>query len=119
MRLIVRRVRPSGRHTENLTDLEKKTGWNYSIIATDITELWGVAGSHQAQWIDALHHHHAVVEDRVRTNKAMGLRHLPVKSWTTNRSWMLAANVAADLDAWLRLLALHDQAGPTSKEPSR
>ncbi|MEJ8632111.1 hypothetical protein [Streptomyces sp. MS2.AVA.5] len=39
MRLIVRRVRPSGRHTENLTSLEKKTGWKYSIIATNITKL--------------------------------------------------------------------------------
>jgi hypothetical protein len=117
MRLIVRRVRPSGRHTENLTDLEKKTGWKYSIIATNITKLWGVAGSHQAQWIDALHRHHAVVEDRVRTNKAMGLHNLPAKSWTTNRSWMLAANVAADLDAWLRLLALHDQDGLADAEP--
>ncbi|GAA1895683.1 hypothetical protein GCM10009716_02190 [Streptomyces sodiiphilus] len=47
MRLIARRVRPSGRHTENLTDLEKKTGWKYSIIATNITKFWGVPGSHQ------------------------------------------------------------------------
>ncbi|WP_405575623.1 IS1380 family transposase [Streptomyces sp. NBC_01167] len=117
MRLIVRRVRPSGRHTENLTSLEKKTGWKYSIIATNITKLWGVAGSHQAQWIDALHRHHAVVEDRVRTNKAMGLHNLPAKSWTANRSWMLAANVAADLDAWLRLLALHDQDDLADAEP--
>ncbi|MBL3671713.1 IS1380 family transposase [Streptomyces sp. M2CJ-2] len=117
MRLIVRRVRPSGRHLENLTDLEKKTGWKYSVIATNITKMWGVPGSHQAQWIDALHRHHAVVEDRVRTNKAMGLHNLPAKSWTANRSWMLAANLAADLDAWLRLLALHDQDGLADAEP--
>ncbi|MET9774619.1 IS1380 family transposase [Streptomyces sp. NPDC006367] len=117
MRLIVRRVRPSGRHLENLTDLEKRTGWKYSVIATNITKLWGVPGSHQVQWIDALHRHHAVVEDRVRTNKAMGLHNLPAKAWTTNRSWMLAANIAADLDAWLRLLALHDQDGLADAEP--
>ncbi|EST38747.1 hypothetical protein N566_05710 [Streptomycetaceae bacterium MP113-05] len=30
MRLIVRRVRPSGRHTRDLTAFEKKTGWKYS-----------------------------------------------------------------------------------------
>jgi hypothetical protein len=117
MRLIVRRVRPSGRHTENLTDFEKKTGWKYSITATNITKLWGVAGSHQVQWIDALHRHHAVVEDRVRTNKAMGLHNLPAKAWTSNRGWMLAANVAADLDAWLRLLVLHDQEDLADAEP--
>jgi Transposase DDE domain group 1 len=117
MRLIVRRVRPSGRHTEHLTDLEKKTGWKYSVIATNITKLWGIPGSHQVQWIDALHRHHAVVEDRVRTNKAMGLHNLPAKSWTVNRSWMLAANIAADLDAWLRLLVLHDQDDLADAEP--
>jgi hypothetical protein len=47
-----------------------------------------------------LHRSHATVEDRVRTNKAMGLRNLPSKSWTVNRGWVLAANLAADLDAW-------------------
>ncbi|GGY09786.1 hypothetical protein GCM10010358_73060 [Streptomyces minutiscleroticus] len=117
MRLIVRRVRPSGRHTDNLTDLEKRTGWKYAIVATDITKPWGVAGSHQVQWIDALHRHHAVVEDRVRTNKAMALHNPPATSWTSNRSRMLAANVAADLDAWLRLLALHDQDSLADAEP--
>ncbi|GGL18692.1 hypothetical protein GCM10010094_94760 [Streptomyces flaveus] len=30
---------------------------------------------------------------------------------------MLAANVAADLDAWLRLLVLHDQEGLANAEP--
>jgi hypothetical protein len=48
------------------------------------------------------------VEDRVRTNKAMGLHNLPSKSWDVNCGWMLAANLAADLDAWVRLLGLHD-----------
>lgn len=76
-----------------------------------------IPGSHQAQWLDALHRHHAVVEDRVRTNKAMGLHNLPSKCFTTNQGWMLAANLAADLDAWLRLLALHDQDGLADAEP--
>lgn len=44
--LIVRRVRPSDRHTEKLADLEKKTGRKYSVIATNITKRWGVAGCH-------------------------------------------------------------------------
>ncbi|MFE5681494.1 transposase [Streptomyces erythrochromogenes] len=74
-------------------------------------------GSHQAQWLDALHRHHAAVEDRVRTNKAMGLHNLPSKSFTTNQGWMPAANLAADLDTWLRLLALHDQDRLADAEP--
>ncbi|MFD5430345.1 hypothetical protein [Streptomyces sp. NPDC127084] len=35
MRLIVRRVKPSGRYTKDLTAFEKKTGWKYSITATN------------------------------------------------------------------------------------
>jgi len=55
-----------------------------------------------------LHREHAVVEDRVRTNKALGLRNLPSKIWIVNCGWVLAANIAADLSAWCRLLGLYD-----------
>ena len=74
MRLIVRRVKPSRRHLGKLTAFEKKTGWRYSVTATNIRHMWGIAGSHQIQFLDVLHRDHAEVEDRVRTNKAMGLR---------------------------------------------
>jgi hypothetical protein len=47
----------------------------------------------------------------------MGLRNLPSKSWTINRSWVLAANIAADLQAWTRLLGLHDQPDLVDGEP--
>lgn len=53
----------------------------------------------------------------MRTNKAMGLRNLPSKSWTVNQGWVLAANIAADLDAWTRLLGLHDQPDLAHAEP--
>ncbi|MEU1276355.1 hypothetical protein [Streptomyces sp. NPDC005799] len=33
------------------------------------------------------------------------------------RGWVLAANIAADLDAWLRLSALHDIDDLTDAEP--
>lgn len=79
--------------------------------------MWGVAGSGHAQFLDVLHRSHASVEDRVRTNKAMGLGYLPSQSWEVNRGWMLAANLAADLDAWVRLLALHDIDGLADAEP--
>ncbi|GGS31652.1 hypothetical protein GCM10010269_82640 [Streptomyces humidus] len=117
MRLIVRRVKPSGRQLGKLTAFEKKTGWRYSITATNIRHMWGIAGSHQSQFLDALHRSHAGVEDRVRTNKAMGLHNLPSKSWEMNRGWMLGANLAADLDAWVRLLALHDIDDLADAEP--
>ncbi|GAA2017544.1 IS1380-like element ISMsm3 family transposase [Nocardiopsis rhodophaea] len=117
MRLIVRRVRPTRRHLKNLTGFEKKTGWRYCITATNIGRMRAIAGSGHPQFLDVLHRSHAGVEDRVRTNKAMGLGNLPSASWEVNRGWMLAANLAADLDAWLRLLALHDIDDLADAEP--
>jgi hypothetical protein len=111
LRWIARRVKPSRRHLRNLTDYEKKTGWKYSITCTNIPGdgIGGVPGSHHPQYIDVLHREHAVVETGgVRTAKAMGLRNLPSKNWQVNVGWVLAANIAADLTAWTRLLGLHD-----------
>ncbi|MER7960167.1 transposase [Streptomyces sp. NPDC096030] len=45
----------------------------------------------------------------MRTSKATGLHSLPSKSWQVSTAWMLTADLAAGLDAWLRLLTLHDQ----------
>jgi hypothetical protein len=117
LRLLARRVKPSRRHLKNLTGFERATGWRYQITATNINRMRGIGGSHQPQWLDVLHRAHAQVEDRVRTNKAMGLRNLPAKSWSTNSGWVLAANLAADLDAWTRLLGLHDQQDLVDAEP--
>lgn len=117
MRLIVRRVKPSRRQTKNLTAFEITPGRRYSITATNIRHLWGISGSQHAQWLDVLHRSHAVVEDRVRCDKARGLHNLPSQSWSVNRGWMLAANLAADVEAWTRLLGLHDVDGLTDAEP--
>jgi hypothetical protein len=117
MRLLVRRTRWSARHVKKLTPFELATGWRYQIVATNIGRMWGIAGSHQPQWLDVLHRAHAGVEDRVRTNKAMGLGKLPSSAWTTNCGWVLAANLAADLDAWTRLLGLHDHDDLALAEP--
>ncbi|MFF3313732.1 transposase [Streptomyces sp. NPDC002952] len=51
---------------------------------------------------------HAEVEDRVKAIKQVGLSLLPSKSWQLNTAWVLAARLATDLDAWTRLLVLHD-----------
>jgi hypothetical protein len=107
LRWIARRVKPSRRHRRNLTDYEKKTGWKYSITCTNIPDagISGVPGSHHPQYIDVVHREHAVVETAgVRTAKAMGLRNLPSKSWQVNSGWVIAANIAADITAWTRLL---------------
>ncbi len=107
LRFIVRRVKPSRRQAKNLTAFEKKTGWRYSVICTNIPDegIGGVPGSHHPQFIDVLHRDHACVETAgVRTAKAMGLRNLPSKTWQVNCGWVAAAGIAADLAAWTRLL---------------
>jgi hypothetical protein len=120
LRWIARRVKPSRRHIRNLTDYEKKTGWKYSITCTNTpgSGIGGVPGSHHPQYIDAVHREHAVVETGgVRTAKAMGLRNLPSKTWQVNRGWVIAANIAADLTAWSRLLGFHDCGDLKDAEP--
>jgi hypothetical protein len=107
LRWIARRVKLSRRHLRNLTEYEKKTGWKYSITCTNIPDagIADVPGSHHPQYIDVLHREHATVETaRVRIAKAMGLRNLPSKTWQVNAGWVIAANIAADLTAWTRLL---------------
>jgi hypothetical protein len=120
LRFIARRVKPSRRHKKNMTAYEKKTGWKYSVTCANIphTGIEGVPGSQHPQFIDVLHRDHATVEtDGVRTAKAMGLRNLPSKSWQVNKGWTLAANMAADLTAWARLLGLYDQEELRDAEP--
>jgi hypothetical protein len=120
LRWIARRVRPSRRHLKNLTDYEKKTGWKYSITCTNIpgAGIAGVPGSHHPQYIDVVHREHAVVETGgVRAAKSMGLRNLPSKTWQVNCGWVLAANLAADLAAWCRLLGPYDQEDLKDAEP--
>ncbi len=120
LRWIIRRVRPSRRQMRNLTAYEKKSGWRYSIICTNIPDcgIGGVPGSHHPQYIDVVHREHAVVETGgVRTAKAMGLRALPSKCWQVNCGWVIAANIAADLAAWTRLLGCHDDADLREADP--
>ena len=110
LRWIVRRTKPSRRQARNLTAYEKATGWRYSIICTNIPAaggIGGVPGSHHAQFTGVLHRQHAVVEDDPHRG-SMGLRNLPSKTWVVNCGWVLAANIAADLAAWIRLLGLYD-----------
>jgi hypothetical protein len=120
LRWVARRVRPSRRQMPNLTAYEKKTGWRYSIICTNIPDggIGGVPGSHHPQYIDAAHREHAVVETGgVRTAKSMGLRNLPSKAWQVNCGWVIAANIAADLAAWTRLLGHCDNPDLRDADP--
>lgn len=118
LRYIARRVKPSRRHAKKLTDFEKATGWRYQLIVTNIEDLGrSVPGSHHVHFLDTLHRQHAVVEDRVRTEKATGIRNLPFHGYERNSAWLLAANIASDLLAYLQLLGLQDEAELATAEP--
>lgn len=109
VRLIVRRSKPSRRHERKLTAFEKKTGWRYQILATNIERLDRVPGSHHPHFLDVLYRHRGgAAEQAVRTGKAMGLHNLPSKTWNVNEGWILAANLANDLHAYIRLLGLSE-----------
>jgi len=117
-RLIVRRSKPSRRHERKLTDFERATGWRYQVTAIDFARMRGVPGSHHPWFADVLYRQRGgAAEGRVRVNKAMGLTRLPSKLWDINLGWVLAANLAADLDAWTRLLGLHGEADLADAEP--
>jgi len=118
LRYLVRRVKASRRHAKKLTDFEKETGWRYQITVTNIDNLGrAVPGSHHVHFLDTLHRQHACVEDRVRTEKATGIRNLPFKGYERNQAWLLAANIASDLIAYLQLLGLDQDRDLARAEP--
>ncbi|QOV43726.1 transposase [Streptomyces chromofuscus] len=120
MRLIVGQVKPSRRDAKKLTAFEQRTGWHYQIVATNVPARQGLSralGSGQVWFVDALYRDHAEVEDRVKAIKRVGLGLLPSTSWQLNAAWVLAATLAADLDAWTRLLLLHDEPALAAAEP--
>lgn len=97
MRVIVRRERPHP--GAQLSLFEENDGWRYQAFATNTT-----AGA--LQFLEARHRAHARVEDRIRHAKDTGLGRLPSREYKINQAWLAAVAIAADLTAWLRLLAL-------------
>lgn len=97
MRVIVRRERPHP--GAQLSLFEERDGWRYTAFVTN-TRVGAL------QWLEARHRAHARVEDRIRCAKDTGLRRLPSREFAINQAWCTAAAIAADLIAWLQILAL-------------
>jgi hypothetical protein len=94
------------RHRKQASDIEKKRGQRFQAVATDTDTI---TGGPDYPRIDVLHRNHAGVEDVIRTSKDLGLRRMPSYYLEHNKAWCVAIALAADLLAWLRLLALdHD-----------
>ncbi|UBU12690.1 hypothetical protein [Nonomuraea gerenzanensis] len=116
MRLLVRRVRPSARHRKSLTAFETGTSWKYSIIATNIGQMWGIAGSHHPQWLARW----LARTSSSRTVSASARRwacEICLARAGRQPRMVLTATLGDDLDCWLRLLTLHDQPGLDRAEP--
>ena len=60
----------------------------------------------QLAFLEARHRAHARVEDRIRHAKDSGLGRFPSREFAINQAWLQVVTLAADLTAWLRLLAL-------------
>jgi hypothetical protein len=97
MRIIVRREHPHP--GAQLSLFEASDGYRYQAFATN-------TGTGQLAFLEARHRAHARVEDRIKAAKDSGLGRLPSREWAINSAWVQIAAVAADLLAWLQLLAL-------------
>ena len=60
----------------------------------------------QLPFLEARHRAHARVEDRIRHAKDTGLGRFPSRKFSINTAWLTVVAIAADLVAWLRMLAL-------------
>ncbi|HUO37745.1 MAG TPA: IS1380 family transposase [Mycobacterium sp.] len=103
MRVIVRRERPHP--GAQLSMFEERDGWRYQAFVTN-------TATGQLAFLEARHRAHARVEDRIRHAKDTGLGRFPSREFAINTAWLSAVAIAADLTAWLRLLAL---TGPLAK----
>jgi len=97
MRVIIRREHPHP--GAQLSLFEAENGWRYQAFATNTQHG-------QVSFLEARHRAHARVEDRIRVAKDTGLGRFPSREYGINTAWLLATAIAADLTAWLRLLAL-------------
>jgi hypothetical protein len=107
MRVIVRRERPHP--GAQLSLFEEADGYRYQLFATNTPLHPGTTRSArlgQIAFLEARHRAHARVEDCIRNAKNTGLGHLPSANFEINQAWLLAAGMACDLLAWLRLLTL-------------
>lgn len=98
MRVIVRRERPHPGAQLRFTDV---AGYRLTAFVTNTR-------SGQLADLELRHRRRARCEDRIRVAKDAGLTNLPLQGFAQNRVWLLIVQIAADLLAWMAMLALHD-----------
>jgi hypothetical protein len=104
MRVICRKERPHPGAQLRLTDVD---GMRLTAFATNTRT--GGPGT-QLPDLELRHRRRARAEDRIRICKDTGLTNLPLHDFTSNQIWCAIVCLAAELTAWMQLLALagHD-----------
>lgn len=100
MRVIARKERPHPGAQLRLTDTD---GLRVTAFATNTTT--GGPGTQLAD-LELRHRRRARAEDRIRVAKDTGLANLPLHGYDANRIWCALVGLAAELTAWMQLLAL-------------
>ena len=93
-RLIVRRERP---HPGAQLTFSDASGHRFTAFLTD------TRGGQLAD-LEVRHRSHARVEDRIRGQKATGLRNLPCRGYAQNKVWLELSLAATDLLTWAQAL---------------
>jgi len=98
MRVIVRKERPHPGAQLRFGDVD---GMRITAFATNT-----VRG--QLPDLELRHRRRAKCEDRIRTAKDTGLNNLPLVSFNANRIWCAVVALAAEITAWMQMLAFSD-----------
>ena len=98
MRVIVRKERPHPGAQLRFEDVE---GMRITAFATNT-----VRG--QLPDLELRHRRRARCEDRIRIAKDTGLANLPLASFNANRIWCAVVALAAEITAWMQMLAFAD-----------
>jgi hypothetical protein len=98
MRVIARKERPHPGAQLRLTDVD---GHRITAFATNTR-------GGQLPDLELRHRRRARSEDRIRNAKATGLTNLPLHDYAQNRIWCALVGLAAELTAWMQLLAFTD-----------
>ena len=100
MRVIARKERPHPGAQLRITDID---GLRVTAFATNTPP----GGGHgQLADLELRHRQRARCEDRIRIAKDTGLRALPLHDFNQNQIWCAIVALAADLLAWMAMLAL-------------
>lgn len=100
IRVIARKERPHPGAQLRITDID---GLRVTAFATN-TPAGGRYG--QLADLELRHRRRARCEDRIRIAKDTGLRALPLHDFAQNQIWVAVVALAADLTAWMAMLAL-------------